>query len=58
MALIYDDRDPAVQLSAGDWGQAGVQEEYRGTTSWTETLGATARVSFTGIGIKFHACLL
>jgi hypothetical protein len=50
MSLIYDDRDPAVEYSAGDWGEAGVSEELRGTTSWTATPGATARVTFTGRG--------
>ena len=47
MALVLDDRDAAVQYSTG-WGEAGVAEEFRGTTSYTETVGATARVTFTG----------
>lgn len=50
MALVLDDRDAAVQYSTG-WGEAGVPEEFRGTTSYTETVGATARVTFTGRGI-------
>ena len=51
MSLVLDDRNPAVQYSEG-WGEAGVQEEFQGTTSWTETVGATARVTFTGRGIS------
>ncbi|KAH6913087.1 hypothetical protein BKA70DRAFT_712789 [Coprinopsis sp. MPI-PUGE-AT-0042] len=52
MSLVYDDRDSVVQYSAGEWGDAGVPEEYKSTTSWTETPGATARVTFTGRGIS------
>lgn len=50
MSLVYDDRDPAIEYSAGQWGEAGNAEaEFRGTTSYSDVAGATARVTFTGI---------
>lgn len=42
-----DDTDPAVQYGGG-WGSSGDPQEYNSTTSFTTTIGATARVTFTG----------
>ena len=45
---VFDDRDPLIHYSSGQWGQAGVSEEYQGTTSYTKISGANASFSFTG----------
>ena len=45
--VVYDDRNSSISYS-GQWGQAGVVEEYKNTTSWTRQLGATAHLTFSG----------
>ena len=49
MALrVIDDRDPAIEYT-GVWRPEGnPQEEYNGTTTFSEIPGSTARVTFTG----------
>jgi len=46
-ALVFDDRDTAITYSA-DWALAGSDREFNGTTSWTATEGATAKLTFVG----------
>lgn len=47
-----DDRDSSIQYSGG-WDTSGhPTEEFQGTTTYTSTAGATARVTFTGTGIS------
>ena len=45
--LVLDDRDTAVVYSTG-WGQAGSGNEFNSTTTHTNTVGATAKVTFYG----------
>jgi hypothetical protein len=52
--LVYDDHDSSISYSNGRWSQAGVVEEFKGTTSWTTQKGATARLTFSG---QFFALL-
>ena len=46
--LVYDDHDTSISYSNGHWGQAGVIEEFKSTTSWTIHKGATANLTFSG----------
>lgn len=50
--LVYDDHDPSISYSTGQWGQAGVIEEYKSTTSWTSKKGATATLTFSGTSVS------
>ncbi|KAH6913095.1 hypothetical protein BKA70DRAFT_712986 [Coprinopsis sp. MPI-PUGE-AT-0042] len=56
MTVVYDDRDPIVQYT-GTWGKGGDPDEYRMTTTWTATVGDTARVTFTGRGISAYGAI-
>ncbi|EFI27464.1 hypothetical protein CC1G_15499 [Coprinopsis cinerea okayama7 len=51
-----DDRHPALVYSSG-WSRSGDPEEYRETTSWTRTVGATVTVQFTGSRIVVFGTL-
>jgi hypothetical protein len=46
--LVYDDHDSSISYSRGQWGQAGVVEDYKSTTTWTTQKGATASLTFSG----------
>jgi hypothetical protein len=48
--LIFDDRDASIVYS-GSWGQAGVEEEFNGTTTFTTAVGSTATLNFLGMYI-------
>lgn len=46
--LVLDDRHPAVQYAAGVWFLGGGEGEYKATTMFTNTTGATVTVDFYG----------
>ncbi|KAJ3505742.1 hypothetical protein NMY22_g17474 [Coprinellus aureogranulatus] len=48
--LALDDRDATIVYSTG-WGQAGSANEFNSTTTFTNTVGATAKVTFYGTKI-------
>lgn len=56
MTTTFDDRSPIIQYT-GNWGQGGDPDEYRGTTTWTATVGDSARVTFTGRGISVYGAI-
>ena len=45
---VLDDRDSAVTYVGEVWSQGGAPREYRETTSWTMSSGATATIDFYG----------
>ncbi|KJA20481.1 hypothetical protein HYPSUDRAFT_43186 [Hypholoma sublateritium FD-334 SS-4] len=47
----FDDRDPSI-VYTGTWNAGGYSSEYEGTDTWTNTTGASASITFTGIGIS------
>ncbi|KAF6744272.1 hypothetical protein DFP72DRAFT_1078820 [Ephemerocybe angulata] len=51
--LALDDRDTTIVYSTG-WGQAGSSNEFNGTTTFTTTNGATAKVTFVGTSITVY----
>ncbi|KIK02600.1 hypothetical protein K443DRAFT_657113 [Laccaria amethystina LaAM-08-1] len=55
--LVLDDRHPAIQYSPFQWGQAGSQFEYNFTNTWTSSLGATAKIRFSGTDIGAYGTI-
>lgn len=55
--LVLDDRHPAIQYSPVQWGEAGSQYEYNLTNTWTSSLGATAKIRFSGTGIAVYGTI-
>ncbi|KAF5323054.1 hypothetical protein D9611_009376 [Ephemerocybe angulata] len=51
--LALDDRDASIVYSTG-WGQAGSSNEFNGTTTFTTTNGANAKVTFVGTSITVY----
>jgi hypothetical protein len=46
--LVLDDRHSSIKYVSGDWGQGGMNKEYRSTTTYTHKTGALAIVDFYG----------
>ncbi|TFK21020.1 hypothetical protein FA15DRAFT_688909 [Coprinopsis marcescibilis] len=55
--LIFDDADPAITYSTGDWDRAGSDREFNSTTTWTTEEGATATIQFIGTRISVHGTI-
>ena len=52
--LVLDDRHPAVLYAAGVWFLGGGEGEYKTTTTFTNTTGATVTVDFYGMSCDIH----
>ncbi|KAH9474992.1 hypothetical protein JR316_0012091 [Psilocybe cubensis] len=54
----YDDRDPSVVYSGGDWQKGGTENEYFQTTSYVRNAtGSTATFKFTGTSVSVFGTL-
>lgn len=49
VSAIYDDRDPNIWYSNGEWQAGGTTAEFSYTTTYTRTVGAAATFTFTGV---------
>jgi len=53
---IIDDHDPAVVFSPG-WSQGGSGKEYNSTTSYTDSAGRNATLTFQGISVAVYGTI-